>query len=46
MGWKIEFYSTKVENEIIDWPKHLRAKFLRIAELVEKIGPDEVKKNE
>ena len=42
MSWKIEFYSTKVEDNIIDWPKHLQAKFLRIVELIEKIGPHDI----
>ena len=42
MGWKVEFYNTKVKDDITDWPKHLRAKFLRIAELIEKIGPNEL----
>lgn len=42
MSWKVEFYSIKVENDIIAWPKHLQAKFLKIVELIEKIGPQDV----
>lgn len=42
MNWKVEFYSIKVENDIIKWPKHLQAKFLKIVELIEKIGPSDI----
>ncbi len=42
MSWKVEFYSTKVEKGIDEWPVHLRAKFLKVAELIEKMGPDEL----
>ena len=42
MNWKVEFYSTKVEDDILEWPKHLQAKFLRIVELIEKIGPNDI----
>lgn len=42
MAWKAEFYSTKVEDTIAGWPKHLKAKFLKIVELIEKMGPTEL----
>jgi phage-related protein len=42
MSWKVEFYSTKVEKGIDEWPIHLKVKFLKIAELIEKMGPDEL----
>ncbi len=42
MYWKIEFYSDKVEEQISEWPKHMKAKFLRVADLLEKMGPDEL----
>jgi phage-related protein len=42
MSWKVEFYSTKVEDAILKWPVHLRAKFLKIVELIEKMGPNEL----
>ena len=42
MSWKVEFYSIKVENDIISWPKHLQAKFLKIVELIQKTGPQDV----
>lgn len=42
MSWKVEFYNTKVEHGILEWPAHLRAKFLKIVERVEKVGPDEL----
>lgn len=42
MSWKIEFYNKRVEKEIDEWPTHIRAKFTKVAELIEKIGPDEL----
>ncbi len=42
MKWTVEFYSIKIENEIIKWPKHLQAKFLKIVELIEIVGPCDI----
>lgn len=39
MSWKVEFYSTKVKQGIYEWPAHLKAKFLKIVELIKKNGP-------
>jgi phage-related protein len=40
MKWEIEFYSEKVEEDAQALPKGIKAKFLKIAELVEKFGPE------
>ena len=42
MGWKVEFYSTKVKDAIKAWPESLSSKFLKIAERIEKHGPHEI----
>ncbi len=42
MGWKIEFYDNKVMDIIQDWPARIKAKFVRIIELIKKVGPNEV----
>lgn len=42
MSWKIEFYDHKVVREISAWPVHIKAKFTRIVELLEKYGPHEL----
>ncbi len=42
MSWKIDFYNQKVKDGIKNWPPSLRVKFLKIAELIEKIGPYEL----
>lgn len=42
MGWKIEFYNSKVEKGIEEWPLHLRVKFLKIADLIKDMGPYEL----
>jgi len=42
MSWKVEFYSTKAQDGIYEWPVHLKAKFLKIVEFIEKMGPDEL----
>ena len=39
MTWKITFYSTKVENQTLAFPKGVLANFLHIAEMVEEFGP-------
>lgn len=42
MGWKVEFYNTKVETNIEQWPVHLRVKFLKIVDLIQEMGPLEL----
>ena len=42
MSWKIEFYDNKVMDSIQNWPVHIKAKFVHIVELIEKVGPKEV----
>ena len=43
MKWTIDFYDTKITKEILDWPGGIKAKFWRIAKLIEEFGPHEVK---
>ena len=40
MTWKISYYNKKVETGLLNWPKKLLAKYLHIAELIEKEGPN------
>ena len=40
MKWRIEFYSAKLEDEILQLPKGFIARFLRYAERMEAFGPD------
>jgi phage-related protein len=42
MPWKVDFYDKKVKEDIKDWPAHIKAKFAKIVELIEKVGPKEV----
>lgn len=42
MSWKIEFYDSKVEKSIEEWPIKIRAKFTLITELIEEFGPNEI----
>ena len=42
MGWKVEFYNTKIEKNIEQWPIHLRVKFLKIVDLIQEMGPSEL----
>ena len=42
MLWKIEFYSDKVKNGIMEWPEKILAKFLWISNAIEEVGPDAV----
>lgn len=42
MKWTVDFYNQRVMNEIKDWPKSIWAKFLRIVDLIEKSGPEQV----
>ena len=38
-GWKVTFYSVKVEQETLALPDGILAAFLRIVELIEEFGP-------
>jgi phage-related protein len=40
MGWRITFYSAKVEKETLALPAGILANFLRVVELIEEFGPD------
>ena len=40
MKWHISYYSEKVEQGILNWPKKLLAKYLCITDLMEVEGPD------
>jgi len=42
MGWKVDFYSSKVKENIKKWPPSLALKFTRLVELVEEFGPYEI----
>lgn len=42
MSWKIVFYDAKVEANIKKWPAEILAKFIWVAEVVEKVGPVEL----
>ena len=42
MNWTIDFYSKKIEQDIKQWPKGIRAKFTWIVDLIEEFGPDEI----
>ncbi len=42
MQWKIDFYSTRVMEEIQSWPVGIRVKYAWIVELLKKHGPREV----
>lgn len=40
MSWRISFYSVKLEQEILQLPPPLVARFVRYAERMETFGPD------
>ncbi|NKB32435.1 MAG: type II toxin-antitoxin system RelE/ParE family toxin [Pseudomonadales bacterium] len=39
MSWKVTFFSTKVKEETLNFPKGILANFLHIAEIIEEFGP-------
>jgi len=39
MSWKLVFYNEKIEDSIQKWPAGVRAKFIWVAEIIEKVGP-------
>ena len=40
MKWKITYYSTAVEDKILNLPKKLLARYSRLADLMVNIGPN------
>ncbi|SLM28724.1 conserved hypothetical protein [Desulfamplus magnetovallimortis] len=40
MEWKIEYYNEKLENEILDLPEGLLARYLRLTDLMFEFGPN------
>src|SRR5258708_3355167 len=40
MDWKISFYSSKVEEQVLKHPKGIRIRLLKTLELMQKYGPD------
>jgi phage-related protein len=43
MQWRIEFVSAAAAREVDELPVDLRAKFLRIAELLERFGVEQIR---
>ena len=39
-NWKIEYYSNKIENNILKLPTGLLARYLHLADLIEEFGPN------
>ncbi len=42
MPWRIDFYSDKVENSILEWPEGILSKYLWISDAIERVGTDDV----
>lgn len=40
MEWEISYYDENVEQAILQWPKKILAKYLRITDLMQEEGPD------
>ena len=40
MAWQLNYYNAKVTEQLEAWPVGIRARFLRIAELMQMYGPD------
>ena len=40
MSWRVTFYNAKVEAETLAFPAGVLANFLRIAEMIEDLGPN------
>lgn len=40
MTWQLSYYNVKVAKQVEAWPAGIRARFLRIAELMQVYGPD------
>jgi phage-related protein len=39
MSWKVTFFSSKVKEETLSFPKGILSNFLHIAEIIEEYGP-------
>lgn len=42
MKWTVDFYDKKVMQSILEWPPGIKAKLVRIVELIEEFGPRQV----
>lgn len=42
MKWTVEFLNNEVEGEFLDLPKDMQARFVRVAELIESYGLENV----
>ncbi|MBW6510943.1 MAG: type II toxin-antitoxin system RelE/ParE family toxin [Desulfuromonadaceae bacterium] len=42
MKWRVEFLDERVEKEYLDLPQDMQARFIRISELIEKHGIENV----
>lgn len=42
MRWRVDFYSDRVMEEIEAWPTRMWAKFAKVVELIEKVGPEDI----
>ena len=40
MAWQLTYYNAKVAEQIVAWPRGIRASFLRTAEMMETEGPN------
>ncbi len=40
MSWRITYYNENVEQSILQWPKKILAKYLKIIDLIIEEGPD------
>ncbi len=40
MNWKVTFYNSKVEAQVLNFPSGILANFLHIAEMIENLGPN------
>ena len=41
-NWKVTFFDGSVRDNLMKWPKKLKAKFIKIVDLVEMFGPMDV----
>lgn len=40
MKWNISYYNDKTKQDILDWPKKILAKYIKITDLIEEFGPN------
>ena len=41
-NWKVSFFSESVKTDLASWPRKLKAKFIRIVDLIETFSPMDV----